>query len=420
MAISKKGIKGITDALAQVDDKAEFIVKGLAEDDVDFLEGTVPKKMTINDFASKFNHDDEDGVSVFDETIPLGENLTNALTLVTAGLKPWEYKFLAAYASLPSMLCNILPIVELFGQAGSGKTQLLLAVAAMSGQGVISGQSTGASLKNHINHIRWADPETKQTEKNCLLLIDNLNEDSFKKEEYLSSFLNGYNKKTDTCYISNGKGQNIEFRTFCPKMYTTIWEKTSTELARRTIVIRTKKTAELDNVIDPDDICWQPLRSAIKDFWNQEDNWQPFKDLGKKFSRHPKPKHSKEHWTLLKSVLISGVSIGVWTDLDACIAETSDWLTTALKSRHNLLEVVILKSLEDILGFKQAEWSVLAQSVKIHVLPRHLKDATDLAVRDGLIEKPKLSDVQQILSKLGFAAGQKDNQLGYAYKGIKQ
>lgn len=154
----------------------------------DYLEGTVPEKMTINDFASQFNCDDEDGINVFDETLSVGENLTKVLTLITAGLKPWEYKFLAAYASLPSMLCKVLPVVELFGQAGSGKTQLLLAVSAISGQGVISGQSTGASLKNHINSIRWVDPDSKSVEKNCLLLIDNLNQDSFKKEEYLSFF----------------------------------------------------------------------------------------------------------------------------------------------------------------------------------------------------------------------------------------
>ena len=64
----------------------------------------------------------------------VGENLTKVLALITTGLKPWEYKFLASYASLPSMLCKVLPVVELFGQAGSGKTQLLLAVAALSGR----------------------------------------------------------------------------------------------------------------------------------------------------------------------------------------------------------------------------------------------------------------------------------------------
>lgn len=264
MAIIKKGkgIKAIISAMEQVDDKAEFI-NTVEEEEKNYLEDTVPNKMTINDFAAQFD-DDSDSVNVFDETLSVGANLTKVLTLIIKNLNPWEYKFLAAYASIPSMLCKILPIVELFGQAGSGKTQLLLAVSAISGQGVISGQSTGASLKNYINSIRWADPDNKSVEKNCLLLIDNLNEDSFKKEEYLSSFLNGYNRKTDRCYISNGKGLNIEFKTFCPKMYTTIWEKTSTELIRRTIVIKTTKTIKLDDALDPDDICWKPFKDSVK------------------------------------------------------------------------------------------------------------------------------------------------------------
>lgn len=324
MAMTKKGIQGIKQALAQVDDKAEFDnTVPINEGEKDYLEGDAPK-ITLNDFAKKFNEDDEDGFNPFDETLLLGENLTKVLTLITAGLKPWEYKFLASYASLPSMLCKILPIVELFGQPGSGKTQLLLAVSAISNQGVISGQSTGASLKNYINSIRWVDPDTMTKEKNCLLLIDNLNEDSFKKEEYLSSFLNGYNRKTDKCFISNGRGQNQVFKTFCPKMYTTIWEKTSTELTRRTIVIRTIKTAKLDNVFDPDDIYWKPFKDSVKQFWKKEDNWQLFKDFDRNFHELPKPNHSKEYWTILKWVLISGVAIGVWDNMPRAILETSE------------------------------------------------------------------------------------------------
>ncbi|MEG4323147.1 MULTISPECIES: hypothetical protein [unclassified Microcoleus] len=419
MTKAKKGIEAIKAVLAQADDKAEFDSLSVLEETDTRPVSEQNESMTLNDFAKQFD-DDDDGINVFDETISLGKNITNVLALITTGLRPWEYKFLAAYASLPSMLCKILPIVELIGQAGSGKTQLLLAVSAISGQTVISGQSTGASLKNHINAIRWADPETKSHEKNTLLLIDNLNEDSFKKEEYLSSFLNGYNRKTDRCFISNGRGQNIEFKTFCPKMYTTIWEKTSTELSRRTIVIRTTKTAKLDNVLDPDDIYWQPLRDQVKNFWQEEETWYSFKSLAKSFSAIPKPKHSKEHWTLLKWVLTSGVAIGVWDTLESAINETSNWLENALKLRITLLEVLVLQSLEDILGFKQSEWQTLSQSVQIHISPRHLKDALDVAIRDGLIDKPKLTEVQQVLTKLGFSAGKKDNQLGYSYKGFKQ
>lgn len=339
------------------------------------------------------------------------------MTKITSGLKPWEYKFLASYASLPSILCKILPIVELIGQAGSGKSQLIIAISAISKQSVISGQTTGASLKNYVNQIRWVDPDSKSVEKNCLLLIDNLNENSFKKEEYLGSFLNGYNRKTDKMFISNGKGQNIEFRTFCPKLYTTIWEKNSTELIRRTVTIKTIKVTDTNNLLDPDEIYWSPFRNGVKQFWEEEQNWRLFKSLERSFNQLGKPKHSKEHWTLVKYVLVSGVAIGVWETLQQAVEETSSWLDISLKSRINLLELIVLKSLEEILGFKQSEWPTIAQKAKIHVHPRHLKDTIDLAISDGLIEKPKLSEIQQILTKLGFGAGQKDNKLGYSYKG---
>ena len=420
----KKGVNAIKDVLAQADDKAEFsnevpILPGLAylSESIDYLESTA-EKQTLNDFIQEYDTDNDDGIEVYSDDKNLGENLTNVLSQVTVGLKPWEYKFLASYASVPSMLCKILPIVELIGQAGSGKSQLLIAISAISRQSIISGQSTGASLKNYINQIRWADPETKSIEKNCLLLIDNLNEDSFKKEEYLGSFLNGYHKKTDRMFISNGKGQNIEFKTFCPKLYTTIWEKTSTELTRRTVTIRTIKTIKLENLLDPDEIYWTPFRNGVRKFWEKEEHWKLFKSLEGSYAQLSKSKHSKEHWTLVKYVLVSGVAIGIWETLQQAIAETSDWLDTALKSRTTLLELIVLKSLEEILGFKQSEWQAMSQSVKIHVAPRHLKNALDTAVSDGLIEKPKLSEIQQILTKLGWAAGQKENQLGYCYKGI--
>lgn len=427
MTTSKKGVDAIKKALATADDKAEFDVEIKAELPILPTLKYLPensenheaeKEETLSDFAKQAD-DCDDGINLFNPAELLGKNVATALESITSGLKPWEYSFLSAYATLPSVLCKILPIVEIVGSAGSGKSQLLLAISSVSGQSVISGQSTGASLKNHINSIRWADPETKTCEKNTLLLIDNLNEDSFKKEEYLSSFLNGYNRKTDRCFISNGKGQNIEFRTFCGKLYTTIWEKSSTELARRVVTIRTTKTASLDGLLDPDDISWKETRSSLKTFWEQKSNWLAFKEVEKRYGGTPKPNHSKEYWTLLKYPLISGVVVGSWDTLATAIDETSVWLDNALKSRNTLLELIILKSVEEVLGFKQVEWSELSKKVKIHIPPKPLKIALEIAVADGLIEKPKLSEVQQCLSKLGFGAGLKDGAMGYSYKGAR-
>jgi hypothetical protein len=437
MALRKKASNLIAIALKAVDDKAEFNATEEVDEQVQEVPNTFEqplmlsispagvvvdekKEVTMNDFAKLFNSEDDSGLSYFDDSQSIGENTYAILRKVVFGLTEWEYKFLAAYSLLPSLFCKILPIVEINGQAGTGKSQLLIAMSKISGNGVISGQSTGASLKNYINVIRWADPETKNTEKNCLLFVDNLNEDCFKKEEYLSSFLNGYSRATDRTFISNGKGENIEFKTFCGKVYSTIWERNSTELHRRTVTIKTQKVENLDNSLEPDDVSWQPLRNAIAAFWGNSKNWQNYGDTYKLYAKTVKPKHSKEHWTLLRDVMVTGVVTGVWIDLDSAIADTAHWLETALKTRQSLLETVILRALEEVLGIQRGEWEELSKRLKIHVPPRHLKDAIEQSVADGLIERPKLAQVQQILAKLGFTPGKKDSQLGYTYVGKRK
>lgn len=441
MALRKKGPKSIAQSLREVDDKAEFNPAGEAESLNDTLDTFEPplmilapsikmpslvktensdeKGVTMNDFAKLFNSESADGLSCYFPDEPLGINITNVLKKVTLGLTDWEYRFLAAYSLLPSLFCKILPIVEINGQAGTGKSQLLVAMSKISNNGVISGQSTGASLKNYINVIRWADPETKTMEKNCLLFIDNLNEDCFKKEEYLSSFLNGYSRATDRTFISNGKGQNIEFRTFCGKVYTTIWERNSTELHRRTVTIKTHKIADLDDTLEPEDVNWYDIKSAVFCFWRNSDNWNQFAITHKLYGKTAKPKHSKEYWVLLRDVLVTGVCTGVWHDLESAITETAQWLENALKTRTNLLETIICQSLEEILGVPKDDWEEMSKKHKIHAAPRNLKDAIEQSVIDGLIERPKLAQIQQILAKFGFAPGKKDNQLGYVYRSKK-
>lgn len=435
MGLRKKATNSIKKALSMIDDKAEpeDVVNEEVEQPLMIMppplttllpinktEEEQEKKNTMNDFAKLLNSESEDGLSVYGDDEPIGINVATILKKVTIGLTDWEYRFLAAYSLLPSLFCKILPIVEITGQAGTGKSQLLIAMSKISGNGIISGQSTGASLKNYINVIRWADPETKNNEKNCLLLIDNLNEDCFKKEEYLSSFLNGYSRATDRTFISNGKGQNIEFKTFCGKIYTTIWDCNSTELHRRTVTIRTHKVENLDSSLDPDEINWRPLSSAVNSFWGDCTNWDRFASVYKLYAKTSKPKHSKEYWVLLRDVIVTGVVTGVWFDLSTAIDETVQWLEKAFKTRNNLFDIVVLKALEEILGFPQNEWDEMSRRVKIHIAPRSLKDAIEQAVVDGLIERPKLTQIQQALAKFGFSPGKKENQLGYVFASKKK
>ena len=377
------------------------------------------KDFTIHDFVRSLALDDSDLIDLA-EVEAIGQCAINALKAVTVNLKDWEYKILASTSLTNSILCNVLPIIQLIGEAGSGKSQLLIAIGEISGQQLMSGQSTGASLKNHLNRIRWADPETKMTEKPCLLLIDNLNEETFNKEEYLSSFLNGYNRKTDRTYISNGKGENIEFRTFSPKAYTTIWENNSTELKRRTISIRTKKSYELSNVLEIDNINWRSIRAERIDFWNQRSNWERFSLARSTLTRSPKPGLSKEVWILLRDLLATGVAVGVWKSEADAILETFNWITETSKTRLTLLESVIIDALEKEIGFPRHQWTTLQKSVQIYVSPKVVTLAIGLAVADGLIDKPKHSEIRLILQKLNYAPGKKNGQLGYKFRGTSE
>jgi energy-coupling factor transporter ATP-binding protein EcfA2 len=376
------------------------------------------KEFTICDFAAVMNIEGASLIDLVNTSSTIGETIVDCLTRVTKGLKPWEYKFLASYSLIPSILCRILPIVQIIGQSGSGKSQLLLAISKISGQMMISGQSTGASLKNHINKIRWSDSETKTREKNCLLLIDNLTEDSFKKEEYLSCFLNGYNRLTDRTYISNGKGENIEFRTFCGKAYTTIWENKSTELRRRTVCIRTSKSADLASILDIEDIKWSQVRANVNDFWHEEDNWLTYSENRITVTKYCKPGMSKEMWILLRDVLAVGITTGCWNSVDECISDTFEWLSSALRVRSTLLEAMIILALEEELGIHRKEWESLSKTVRIYVSPKSLQNAIDIGVKDGLIERPKVSEIQEILGRIGFTPGKRDKALGYSFKGL--
>ncbi|WP_341740072.1 hypothetical protein [Microcoleus sp. CAWBG640] len=159
------------------------------------------------------------------------------------------------------------------------------------------------------------------------------------------------------------------------------------------------------------------MTNAIKNFWESVDNWEAYKDLYKVYAKTPKPAHSKEYWSLLRNTLVTGVVVGVWASLDDAITDTSSWLVNALRSKTTLLETVILDALETTLGLKKKDWEELSVKHRLHLNPKDLKDAIEVSVQNGLIERPKLAQIQQILKKLGFAPGRKDKQLGYVYTG---
>lgn len=375
------------------------------------------QQLEMINFARNLHCGTESGTDYFQtensESETLGEAITRHLKLVTTGLHETEYKLLASFAMTQSSLCSIVPVIQLLGDAGSGKSQMLLAIGELSNQQPIAGGSTGASLKNHINSIRWVDPSSMTYERNCLLLVDNANAGTFEADECLSAFLNGYNRKTDRQFISNGRGENIEFRTFCPKLFTSVWQVESKELARRTLVIKTKKTKALQNTVELDAINWSIPATAIADFWQQSINWHTFAATRKELQSVAKPRHSKEYWILLRDLLATGITTEVFTDTKSAINEVADWLDLATKKRIRVLDSVIIEAIENYAGCKQSDWVKLASVTNLDIPTKTVKQAIDIAVSEGLIERPKHSTWQECLAALNFKPAKSSDKIVY-------
>ncbi len=378
-------------------------------------------EITLLDFAKALHSGNTEDDGRFEEDTALGKNIESYYRKTIVGLSDVEYKILATFTCLPSILCRVLPVIAIIGASGCGKSQISKTCSRLVGADLYAGNSTAASLKNHINKIRWADPSTLSHERNCHLLMDNVNSDTFSDTALLGAYLNGYDRDTDRQYISGGKGENIEFRTFCPKLFTTVWEFESTELRRRCLFVRVKKQTDISSTEDINDINWLTPRMAIKDFWKEPENWTQFVTNRKSVASTAKPAHKKESWNLVRDLLAVGITIGAWGSTSSAIQDMSEFLTTMIPNKGGLLTTTIKNTIEVEIGFKFAQLNaVAATGAKIEVQPKAIKLAIQSAVSEGLIENPKVHVTQNALESLGFATAHgKDGKIVYRYRGLR-
>lgn len=359
------------------------------------------EEFDIQQFAASFHAIEE--VEGIELQLSLGLELESFFNKTTKLPSPSDSKILAAYTMLPSMLCKIIPVLALKGCAGSGKSQILTGISKLLNVTMVAGNSTAASIKNTINRLRWKDPSTLQYEKNCHLLLDNVNSETFDSNETLGCFLNGYNRETDRQYISIGKGENIEFRTFCPKVFTSVWDIESPELLRRLLVIRTSKSIDLEGV--GDDIPeLSSLQKEVKKYWDNINNCQSFALIRRAMRFKANLPLSKEQFILVADLMATGITVGVWEDLPTASQQFAE-LFAKNKGKKTLLEMVVIEALEGCLGAKSSEWLELSGHMKLQILPKNLKMAIEPAILDGVIPRPPLARIQEILAQQGFVVG---------------
>jgi hypothetical protein len=353
-------------------------------------------------FARTFLKGDEGEIIPLDPAT-IGADLIELYNSVIKLPNPSDAAIAAAFTMIPSRLSQIVPVLFIKGEAGSCKSDLINSIADVLGITTYQGNSTGASVKNLINAIRWSDPDTLTHEKQCHLLVDNLEVESFDpKQQLLGATLNGYKRKTDIQFISGGNGKNIEFRTFCPKCFTTVWDYDSKELARRSLVIRTKKYIELEGYS-----FQQPkipsIRAVVSKYWNKQTNCVQFAQM-----RHSEAMQwnkslplKKEQYDLTADMITAGLVSGVWKNAEQAFQHLADFFTASKRS-STPLDRVILEALEACVGQPRSEWVNIPSSIKVDVKPKDIKKAVDSAVETGIFKKPNLERIQEIVMSFGF------------------
>lgn len=202
----------------------------------------------------------------WDDELTFGQNLihlfSNYFVIPHANT---QIPILAAFASLPSAICTVVPILWLEGTEGSGKSNIMNIFAAIYDVKVQNASWSFASIRNEIENNSI---DASGDEKHFVLCLDNLNEDTFKNENLYTLFLCGYDRKDSITAIAIPGGENVEFNTFCPKVVTTVHNVLSlvrfAEIKRRCLRITTKsidKITPLDKANDIDLSNFQDIRS---------------------------------------------------------------------------------------------------------------------------------------------------------------
>ena len=194
---------------------------------------------------------------IYDDSLSLPANLLRILKK-TIYLPEDFYDLVATYFLLPSALCRVVPYLFLHGQSGSGKSTVAKVASYLHGIDINSSSDTFAGIRNSLNRRRWGQVEVpsgdpkypsyyKEVELNTCMVWDDVDSAVFTNNPDLYRlFKFGYDRSTDKIILSSGEtGINLEFRCFCPKIFSSIsplhLDDRFKELRRRLIVIPCKR-----------------------------------------------------------------------------------------------------------------------------------------------------------------------------------
>jgi hypothetical protein len=394
----------------------------------------VPKDTTIISLESVRNAHTVGLKEYWDYSASYGDNLRTIFNeSILLPEKEIQLPVLLAYATVPSALSNILPVVFFAGKEGSGKSQTLLLMSAIHNCPVYGSNTTYAGLRNTMGKRRFVVPKNEEGEKNYICCFDNVNIGTLKNELMLTYFLSGYNRRTDIIEIAKEGGENLTFRVFGPKVISSVHpihaDPALKELARRLVVIKFKTIEEMTEEeigdfdvfsrLDLESVDLSILNHEYNNLWNV-DNQHRFMDLVGKLKAKSKdfkiPKIIKSHqWTLLPDVIAAGIVSGVFNDIPDALrifGNYWEWNITNVGSSVGAMQKAILHYVKD----KSAIPDRLAQRLGLieptEIRCDALKTYLDGLAREGALETyPTPQNVTTIMTSIGWKRDLNKNEI---------
>jgi energy-coupling factor transporter ATP-binding protein EcfA2 len=366
---------------------------------------------------------------IYDDSLSLPENLLSILKRTT--FLPHDfYDIITAYFLLPSALCRVVPYLFLYGQSGSGKSTLAKMASYLHGIDINSSSDTFAGIRNGLNerretHIEISsdDPKYpsvyKKVERNTCMVWDDVDSTVFTNNpDIYRLFKFGYDRSTDKIVLSSDKvGENLEFRCFCPKVFSSIsplhLDDRFKELKRRLIVIPCKRIEELsderraemgvgrDNwqskLLDISAYDWKGFDKVFDEFWDYE-MASVFTVTRKELSCQLRGLNSLQRAISL-DLIATGVACGIWEDGEIALERLRaywKWFKKETEENAGLSE--LLKQF-----IRQEERNAKNGNRNLEIYTPQVRGQVDMWVAQGwLYEKPRPREIKDSMLDLGM------------------
>ncbi|MGK7937221.1 MAG: hypothetical protein AB4206_15760 [Xenococcaceae cyanobacterium] len=371
---------------------------------------------------------------IYDEKLSVADNLLSLLQKFI--LLPYDhYDIIAAYLLLPSALCRVVPYLFLFGQSGTAKSTCSKLASYFGGVPINTSSDTYAGIRNGLKERKYqvleiphpTDPEKpglwKKIEDNTVLIWDDIDPSVLiTKPDLYRLFKVGYDRSTDKISMSSEtKGENLTFRCFCPKIFSSIspihLHNSFKELRRRLIVIPFARVEELpdtrlaelgltrDNwkkhLLNIDSYQWNGFSSKFKNFWNRE--LAEVFLLNRQTLSQAHLDLSSQEKVISVDLLATGITSGIWQDEDEGVSrlkEYFDWYQSETSQYGGLSSY-----LKEYISSEASNAKKFGNTFKISS-PELLSQIQVWLKQGWLLEKPKPKEIKETMADLGLVLQQ--------------